>query len=205
MKEDNKFAATGAIVIMVALCIAIVISGMIMNKQTTEPVSDLTTEEVECSSISESESFSIEIRELISESSSYSETIRALIEPESTTAVTATEKLTERETEATEMEPAVEDEAYEYHNGQIPGDYIGHYTLTAYEWTGQPMADGQYPYYGAVACNSLPLGTWIYIEGYGTFQVCDRGGMASNVIDIYLGDEDTCWEFGVREADVYYA
>lgn len=85
------------------------------------------------------------------------------------------------------------------------GDYIGNFKLTAYEWTGQPMANGEMPYYGACACNIPKLwGKYLYIEGYGTFKVCDRGGMSGNWIDIYLGDEDTCWDFGVQYADVYY-
>ena len=66
------------------------------------------------------------------------------------------------------------------------------------------MANGEYPYYGAVACNSLAIGTRIYIEGYGTFTVCDRGGMGNDVIDIYLGDPYECELFGVRWAEVYY-
>ena len=45
----------------------------------------------------------------------------------------------------------------------------------------------------------------IYIyQGYGTFTVCDRGGMGNNVIDIYLGGAQECIEFGRRTAEVYY-
>ena len=86
----------------------------------------------------------------------------------------------------------------------IPGDYIGTFELTAYEWTGNPMYNGEYPYYGVCASNKFPIGTVLYIEGLGTFTVCDRGGMADNVIDIYLGDPDECIEFGRRSAEVYY-
>lgn len=82
--------------------------------------------------------------------------------------------------------------------------YLGSYELTAYEWTGNPCANGNYPSSGyTVACNSLPLGTRIYIEGYGEYMVEDRGGMADNVIDIYMGDYDSCIQFGRRVADVY--
>lgn len=84
------------------------------------------------------------------------------------------------------------------------GTYLGTYQLTAYEWTGNPCANGNYPtccY--TVACNSLPLGTKIYIEGYGYFTVEDRGGMANNVIDIYMGDYNSCIQFGRRSASVY--
>lgn len=82
--------------------------------------------------------------------------------------------------------------------------YLGVYELTAYEWTGEVCADGSYPSCGyTVGCNSLPLGTRIYIEGYGEYVVEDRGGMADTVIDIYMEDYDTCIEFGRRTADVY--
>lgn len=81
---------------------------------------------------------------------------------------------------------------------------LGIYELTAYEWTGNPCSNGNYPTEGyTVACNSLPLGTRIYIEGYGEYTVEDRGGMAGNVIDIYMGDYDSCIQFGRRSALIY--
>lgn len=81
---------------------------------------------------------------------------------------------------------------------------LGTYELTAYEWTGNPCSDGNYPTCDyTVACNSLPLGTRIYIEGYGEYVVEDRGGMAGNVIDIYMGDYDSCIQFGRRSASIY--
>ena len=82
--------------------------------------------------------------------------------------------------------------------------FLGVYELTAYEWTGNPCANGNYPSCGyTVACNSLPLGSRIYIEGYGEYVVEDRGGMADNVIDMYMGDYDTCIQFGRQTANVY--
>lgn len=82
--------------------------------------------------------------------------------------------------------------------------YIGNYELTAYAWTGNPCANGNYPTCGyTVACNSLPLGTKVYIEGYGDYIVEDRGGMPNNVIDVYMGDHNTCVQFGRRSAKIY--
>ena len=78
--------------------------------------------------------------------------------------------------------------------------------LTAYEWTGAPCANGAFPTVGyTVACNSLPLGTRVYVEGIGERVVEDRGASwhSSNWMDIYLGDVSACDQFGVREADVY--
>lgn len=82
--------------------------------------------------------------------------------------------------------------------------YIGTYGLTAYEWTGNPCANGNMPTVGyTVACNSIPLGTRLYIEGYGYYVVEDRGGMGGGIIDIYLGDVGACIAFGRRSANVY--
>lgn len=99
-----------------------------------------------------------------------------------------------------EEEPNVEPSESGSENGMT---YVGSFELTAYESTGNPMANGEYPYYGAVASNYFALGTVIYIENFGTFVVCDRGGMASNVIDIYLGDYDSCIQFGRQCGNVY--
>lgn len=83
--------------------------------------------------------------------------------------------------------------------------YMGYYELTAYAWTGNPCADGVYPQTGyTVACNDSRLWhRWVYIEGYGTYYCHDTGGMASNVVDIYMGDYDSCIQFGRRGANVY--
>ena len=70
--------------------------------------------------------------------------------------------------------------------------YMGTYELTAYISTGNPCADGSYPSVGyTVASNDPALWhKWIHIEGYGDYFVHDRGGMASNVIDVYVGSYD---------------
>lgn len=85
-------------------------------------------------------------------------------------------------------------------------DLRGRFVLTAYEWTGSPCANGRFPTVGyTVACNSIPLGTRVYVEGYGNYVVEDRGAEwhSSNWMDIYLGDVAACDQFGVREANVY--
>ena len=45
--------------------------------------------------------------------------------------------------------------------------------LTAYTHTGSVMANGEYPYVGAVASNDYPLGTTVYIDG-NPYTVADR-------------------------------
>jgi 3D (Asp-Asp-Asp) domain-containing protein len=82
--------------------------------------------------------------------------------------------------------------------------FVGSYELTAYIATGNPCASGVYPTCNhTVACNSLPLGTRVYIEGYGEYVVEDTGGMAGNVIDVFVSDYSTAINFGRRVADVY--
>lgn len=74
--------------------------------------------------------------------------------------------------------------------------------------SGSKTSSGTYPAAGrTVACNSLPLGTRIYIEGYGEYVVEDRGGMGGNVIDIYMGEQendDVCNSFGRKKNVTVY-
>lgn len=105
-----------------------------------------------------------------------------------------------------EAEEVIEPEeiAEESHEEEL--EYLGTFEMTAYEWTGNPCANGNYPEVGyTVACNSLPLGTTVYIEGVGYRVVEDRGAEwhGSNWMDLYLGDVDSCYEWGVRSVDVY--
>lgn len=82
--------------------------------------------------------------------------------------------------------------------------YIGTYRITAYEWTGNPCANGNYPSESyTVACNDLPFGTEVYIDGVGYRVVEDRGGGGDYWMDLYLGDVDACYEWGVQYRDVY--
>lgn len=98
--------------------------------------------------------------------------------------------------------PTSEPEAKEEASREL--EYAGIFELTAYEWTGNPCANGNYPTTGyTVASNYFPLGTRLYIEGLGEYTVEDTGGMADNVIDVYMGDYDTCIEFGRRQAGIY--
>ena len=95
------------------------------------------------------------------------------------------------------------------------GGYIGCFELTAYcaceyccgEGAMGITASGTVPYQGrTVACNSIPLGTEIYIDGFGYYTVEDRGGMGDDVIDIFFYDHYEALELGrVYGVDVYYA
>ena len=83
--------------------------------------------------------------------------------------------------------------------------YYASYQLTAYCATGNPCADGAYPSVGyTVASNDPNLWhKWIYIEGVGDRYVHDTGGMASNVIDVFVGSYDEAIQFGRWSANIY--
>ena len=88
--------------------------------------------------------------------------------------------------------------------------YYATYNCTAYESTGNACADGVYPCeHVTVACNDPNL--WhkvIEVSGTGTewdgiYYVHDKGGMKSNVVDIFIDDYSECIQFGRRSADIY--
>ena len=80
--------------------------------------------------------------------------------------------------------------------------YVGTFSITAYTWTGNAMANGEYPYYGSVASCDFPLGTTLYIENVGNFivnDVCPTSG----VIDVYMNTYEECINFGRQYCNVY--
>ncbi|WP_371297392.1 3D domain-containing protein [Ruminococcus sp.] len=80
--------------------------------------------------------------------------------------------------------------------------YVGTFSITAYTWTGNVMANGEYPYYGSVASCDFSLGTTLYIENVGNFivnDVCPTSG----VIDVYMNTYEECINFGRQYCNVY--
>lgn len=76
---------------------------------------------------------------------------------------------------------------------------------TAYTWTGQRTASGTWPAIGTVATDPevIPLGTKIWVEGYGEAVAEDTGGaVKGNIIDVYLATEAECWQWGRRQVEV---
>lgn len=50
----------------------------------------------------------------------------------------------------------------------------------------------------------IPLGTKIYVEGYGHAECLDTGGdIKHNRIDLYMDSKEECFEFGRREVKVW--
>ena len=66
--------------------------------------------------------------------------------------------------------------------------------------TGLPAAHGVV----AVDPDVIPLGTRLYIPGYGVAIAADTGGMIEgDMIDLCMEDYDDCMAFGRRDIDVY--
>ena len=73
--------------------------------------------------------------------------------------------------------------------------------VTAYTHTGCVTASGEWPYEGGVACNFVPLGTIIIIDGV-RYVVNDRSG-APGIIDVFMNSYDACINFGRQYKQVY--
>ncbi len=93
-----------------------------------------------------------------------------------------------------------ETEAYEETEAASSTDgewtYLGCVRVTGYTWTGNTCANGNYPTSGyTVACNDLPIGTVVYIEGVGYRTVEDRGGMTRGTywMDVYFDTMQECY------------
>lgn len=89
-------------------------------------------------------------------------------------------------------------------------EYLGVWTLTAYANDGQ-SASGRPNIAGQTcACNCLPFGSVIYVEGMGEYVVTDRGASSgqwawhnSNWADLYMPSNAECNQWGVQHREVY--
>ena len=89
--------------------------------------------------------------------------------------------------------------------------YLGNWRITGYDphcahccgKTNGITASGNQAVLGySCGSNSLPLGTEIYIEGYGVYRVDDCGGSSTNLIDIACDSHDICYTM-TGNANVY--
>ena len=83
---------------------------------------------------------------------------------------------------------------------------MGSWLTTAYTHTGCNTASGAYPTAGyTVACNSLPIGTELYISGVGFRTVQDRGpvSMPGEWLDIFMDGYSECVVFGEQYHEVW--
>ena len=77
---------------------------------------------------------------------------------------------------------------------------------TAYTHTGERTCTGIMPYRGVVAVDPryIPLGTKMYIPGYGMGLAADTGGaIKGHIIDIFVDSESEAYRWGRRNVDVY--
>ena len=77
---------------------------------------------------------------------------------------------------------------------------------TAYCIPGGITASGAPVSWGVVAVDPrvIPLGTKLYIDGYGEARALDTGGaIKGNRVDLYMNSIDACFTWGVREVIVY--
>lgn len=77
---------------------------------------------------------------------------------------------------------------------------------SAYSYTGHNTASGVEPYYGVAAVDPsvIPLGTRLYVEGYGYATALDRGSsITGNRIDLFFESRDEAMGWGLRRVKVY--
>ncbi|MDX9872707.1 MAG: 3D domain-containing protein [Clostridia bacterium] len=77
---------------------------------------------------------------------------------------------------------------------------------TAYTHTGNPTFTGVYPQVGAIAVDPrvIPLGTRMWVEGYGYGIAQDTGGLIKgHIIDVFMDTEAECRHWGRRQVKVY--
>ena len=84
--------------------------------------------------------------------------------------------------------------------------YMGNFKLTFYAGDGI-TASGRTPRVNhtiAADTSLLPMYTKVYIEGWGTYTVEDRGGaIKGKKIDIFVSSNSVARKYGVKYADVY--
>lgn len=91
---------------------------------------------------------------------------------------------------------------------------LGNYKLTFYcpceicnGVAGAKTASGTTPTEGrtiAVDSSIIPLGSRVYIEGYGVFIAEDTGGaIQNNKIDVFVSSHSRAYELGVQYANIY--
>jgi 3D (Asp-Asp-Asp) domain-containing protein len=79
-------------------------------------------------------------------------------------------------------------------------------TATAYTRTGYQTASGVWPYVGGVAVDPsmIPIGSKLYIDGYGPARAVDTGGLIKgNRIDLFFDTESECQAWGRRSVTVF--
>ncbi len=92
--------------------------------------------------------------------------------------------------------------------GTIEGkEYVKKFTVKAYSYTGGGRtASGLPAAHGRIAVDPsvIPLGTRVYVEGYGFAVAADTGGnIKGNTIDVYFNARSSCIQWGCRHITIY--
>lgn len=77
---------------------------------------------------------------------------------------------------------------------------------SAYTYTGRNTATGKQPAVGLVAVDPsvVPMGSKLYIEGYGYAEAADTGGaIKGNRLDLFMEERSQCLNWGNRTVKVY--
>jgi 3D (Asp-Asp-Asp) domain-containing protein len=80
------------------------------------------------------------------------------------------------------------------------------FSSTAYTSYGSKTATGTTPKKGTIAVdpNVIPLGTKLYVEGYGYGVAEDTGGkIKGNIVDVYFTSESECIRWGRKNVKVF--
>ena len=69
--------------------------------------------------------------------------------------------------------------------------------VSAYCHTGNRTASGVWPQVGMAAADHLPFGSKVTLPDGRILTITDRfGGGYQDRLDIFMGSEDECWQFG---------
>lgn len=93
-------------------------------------------------------------------------------------------------------------------NAPVSGNYSKVMTVeaTAYTHTGNLTATGTVARVGVIAVDPrvIPLGTRVYVEGYGYAVAEDTGGLIKgNIIDLFMDTNEECINWGRRHVKMY--
>ena len=113
-----------------------------------------------------------------------------------------------------DSQPVVEegDNSFDEYSDEIPDEYsrVVRVEATAYSRHEDGMSNytarGSFCRRGVIAVdpNFIPLGTRVYIPGYGYAVADDVGGaIVGNIIDIAFDSVEECYEFGRQWIDIY--